>query len=636
MIKRIFILLFVFSLFVISNFPIAYAQEIPKYFYDVPETHENFYAIHELKDVVFRGDTDVNGDYTYNLRPDDGLNRAEFATIIYRIAPKDEGESSTLGTSDYHDCFPDVSNEWYAGYICWAKEKGYVEGFKGGPLDGKYGPTEPIRVAELLTVLSRIENWEMNANQSVWYENVMGFAGHHNIIRNRQFDSPISRGLTAETVHRNMYLSYQYERDQVDAQLMDFDSLEYFNGILKDKKMIYGHKENFKNSSQPTQMNYVLPENQEFTGINLPFIKTANGIYYLTPTSAELVPEADPNTFEHIEGIFYKDNNQIFDVYSGTTPVATNQFGITPNNFEILVFWNIGNFPLAHIKGNNKIFYSKKNKPYIQIPEADAATFDFLEYQNYPTDPDYFSKNYLFAKDKNHVYYNGEIFSADVNTYERLTSSYGKDKDHVYHDTTIIEYLDAATFELINDNLLFKDKNGVYVNPYYSNLYEDVIDNHAYIDPETFVNIEGQIYRDKDNCFIGTHLLENVDCDSFTHIDLRFYQDKNNIYHGYIIIKGADAATFTIIDDYYSKDKNNVYIQDGIIQEASPETFEVLKHDYAKDHDTVYCGYGKILESADAATFKVLDYLYSKDKNNVYLNDEILPNENPETFTVLY
>lgn len=71
----------------------------------------------------------VKGDSYGNLRIDDNLTRAELLAMAFRAR-----EYEGLGVVDVNaaNCFPDVTNDWYAMYFCTAKDEGFVQGYPDG------------------------------------------------------------------------------------------------------------------------------------------------------------------------------------------------------------------------------------------------------------------------------------------------------------------------------------------------------------------------------------------------------------------------------------------------------------------------------------------------------------------------
>lgn len=69
-----------------------------------------------------------------------------------------------------------------------------------------------------------------------------------------------------------------------------------------------------------------------------------------------------------------------------------------------------------------------------------------------------------YAKDKNNVYYQGEVVEGVENTYfQCLGGAYAKTDKNIYYAGKLIPNADVATFENIN-HAHAKDKNGYYLN----------------------------------------------------------------------------------------------------------------------------------------------------------------------------
>lgn len=107
-------------------------------FSDVEVEHKNFPAIDYLYDEeVLAGYEDGS------FKPDNTVNRAELLKILV------EGQGITPDKNTYKNCFPDVTTEWYAKYVCYAKEEGWV----GGYPDGTFRPADSVNKVEALKML---------------------------------------------------------------------------------------------------------------------------------------------------------------------------------------------------------------------------------------------------------------------------------------------------------------------------------------------------------------------------------------------------------------------------------------------------------------------------------------------------
>ena len=56
----------------------------------------------------------------------------------------------------YNNCFEDVTTEWYAKYVCYAKEEGLVEGYSGN----YFKPGDNIMRAEAVKIVSEAYKWD--------------------------------------------------------------------------------------------------------------------------------------------------------------------------------------------------------------------------------------------------------------------------------------------------------------------------------------------------------------------------------------------------------------------------------------------------------------------------------------------
>lgn len=93
------------------------------------------------------------------LRPDNSVNRAEFLKML-TIALK-------VDVSGFNKaCFTDVlATDWFAPYICFAKDAGWVKGYDGG----KILPGNQISIAEMLKIVVTAEGWDTSNVASLPY-----------------------------------------------------------------------------------------------------------------------------------------------------------------------------------------------------------------------------------------------------------------------------------------------------------------------------------------------------------------------------------------------------------------------------------------------------------------------------------
>jgi len=107
-------------------------QEKDGLFTDIPVNHKSYQAITYLKEnKILQGYPDGS------FKPDNTVNRAELMKILI-------GENLPDGT--YENCFKDVKQEWFAPYVCYAKEQGWVTGYS----NGTFKPSQVVNRAEAI------------------------------------------------------------------------------------------------------------------------------------------------------------------------------------------------------------------------------------------------------------------------------------------------------------------------------------------------------------------------------------------------------------------------------------------------------------------------------------------------------
>ena len=149
-----------------------------------------------------------------------------------------------------------------------------------------------------------------------------------------------------------------------------------------------------------------------------------------------------------------------------------------------------------------------------------------------------------------------------------------KDSTNVYFGPNILD-ADAVTFEVVEDELIFKDRNSIYILDNNYGRYGKVLAVTG-VDPATFqkITLEGK----------------------YTH----FFKDKNHVYYlvrdffgnlSFLSLE-LDPKTFEIVSENLSKDADGVYITDLVAPQLllgiSPQNFRYLGNLYYTDDKAVY------------------------------------------------
>lgn len=113
-------------------------KEVQLVFSDVPSDHKNLQAI-----IYLREHGVINGYEDGTFKPGNYVNRAELLKILVG------GKGIQPDAAAYNNCFPDVKDDWYARYVCYAKAEGWVGGYQ----DGTFKPEKTINKVEALKML---------------------------------------------------------------------------------------------------------------------------------------------------------------------------------------------------------------------------------------------------------------------------------------------------------------------------------------------------------------------------------------------------------------------------------------------------------------------------------------------------
>jgi inhibitor of cysteine peptidase len=160
-------------------------------FTDVSADYVNATAIQYLKTTgVISGYPD--GTYM----PTNEINRAEFTKIVVGALYTDlKGKN----------CFPDVKEEWYAPYVCKAKDEKIIEGYP----DGNFKPEEKIKFSEAAKIIANtmgggVAPAALASSSGQWYKPyVTTLEAKKDIPLSVEFfDENVTRDEMAEMIYR--------------------------------------------------------------------------------------------------------------------------------------------------------------------------------------------------------------------------------------------------------------------------------------------------------------------------------------------------------------------------------------------------------------------------------------------------
>ncbi len=103
------------------------------YLQDISQDHVNFYAISWLYQKGI-----IQGYPDGTFKGDNAVNRAELVKMVVGDAAGNES-----------NCFPDVKDEWFAKYVCYAKSQGWIAGYP----DGTFKPGNNVNRVEAIKII---------------------------------------------------------------------------------------------------------------------------------------------------------------------------------------------------------------------------------------------------------------------------------------------------------------------------------------------------------------------------------------------------------------------------------------------------------------------------------------------------
>lgn len=157
------------------------------------------------------------------FKPTNTVNRAELLKIL--IAGLNVGDISSYG-----NCFSDVNNEWFSSYICYAKEKGWVNGYQ----DGTFRPSNPVTKVEAIKMLVNSQGYSVptvpqedlfnDVKKTDWFAPYVQVAKEHNLLEVINGDlmgsSEMTREKIAEISYRSHYIrqkGLEFYKDNEDV-----------------------------------------------------------------------------------------------------------------------------------------------------------------------------------------------------------------------------------------------------------------------------------------------------------------------------------------------------------------------------------------------------------------------------------
>ncbi len=104
----------------------------------------------------------IQGYADNTFKPDRPLNRAEFVKMIVNS----HYNAEDIEEENLKNCFPDVTDQWFAKYVCFAKKHNII----GGYPDGFFKPERTINFSEAAKITVLTKELDYSENSKNWYQ----------------------------------------------------------------------------------------------------------------------------------------------------------------------------------------------------------------------------------------------------------------------------------------------------------------------------------------------------------------------------------------------------------------------------------------------------------------------------------
>ncbi len=151
--------------------------EVYEIFSDVDSSHKNSIAIEKFYDL---GVIEGYNDGSFGV--DKSLNRAELLKVLTTTVDAD------FSGMILDNCFLDVADEWFAPFVCFAKNVGWVDGYEGNV----FRPAQNVTRSEALKMVMETFEYDiplefqeselMDVNIEDWFAPYISVASNSGII----------------------------------------------------------------------------------------------------------------------------------------------------------------------------------------------------------------------------------------------------------------------------------------------------------------------------------------------------------------------------------------------------------------------------------------------------------------------
>jgi hypothetical protein len=242
----------------------------------------------------------ISGYPDGSFKPNTTVNRAELLKILVG------GKNIQTSITEYNNCFPDVKNEWFAPYVCYAKSQNWVEGYP----DGTFKPSQPVNKVEAIKMLIESQDYNLittndppysDVPNDAWFTNYINTAKAKGLLEETGYRFGSAENMTRAGISENIYRSMIINENKLQyfGEYVEINELEEMNPSRTFKMLVFMDDNSYTVSDS---------EIRDY------FLKASKLLYDRTTVSIEIIDG----------GIWHVNVNQSTDVDSITYQTFSN------------------------------------------------------------------------------------------------------------------------------------------------------------------------------------------------------------------------------------------------------------------------------------------------------------------------
>ncbi len=610
------------------------------------------------------------GDQNGKFNPGDPIRRSEVAAIIYRIATGDVTNERNDSYTPYNQFSDVIAGDWFAGYVTYCANAGYIKGRS----DGKFDPYANVTGYEVLAMILRAVGYDKN-NEFVgsnWQINTASIATEKKVLKNITSTTQLSEPATRETVAELLFQSILLPKVTWNSNSLSYvDSAEKVCDVLKLEEIegvVIANEwasldDNYPLANGKTKMlvdgkNYNLDYSTDLTDMGesrLAYIQNGSKVLYLADTGKNAQTYENEGAWKDLNGasrfrsatnLSYDDNTEWYqnfnpgfkttsdwkitytvdaewwpefrEVYTGNGYIAE-----TPRTIQTEVKYIDENGDVK-TRLESHLWWVVEIKPGEEIESIDITEirriFDWADKTN--------SEGYLIGEV--YVGTQSNVDVSDTKSYTQFVADYLKDSNK-----SIITWADTGEWFKAVDN----DNDGVAEYVFLTDSHLDQVARITTKDGKTEYTFYGVTSIDENLWnYYGFRFVENgkiVDTMElgqgekvlWSFIDGYYYIEKVNVETGIVQVVNYDVANMQTygraLNDNIVTSEGTTYTQSWIYNDtrlpgALRNAEKHVEYRFYKDH----FGYVRAYEPVNGNQYVLLTEAYSTNTDNgVYLKN---------------